>query len=68
MPRSMETSVCYTSIYILRRPVDIDYVVAVGFQCDVISCQLARRGVRRGETDGRGNTVDGHGRSHYFPR
>ena len=35
--------------YLLRRPVST--AVAVGFDCDVVSCKLARRGVRCGAAE-----------------
>jgi len=35
--------------------------VKVGFHCDVISCELVRRGVRRGATEASRNGACGHG-------
>jgi len=50
--------VCYTSIYYKYRLM----AVAVGFDGDAISCELARRGVRHGAAEasarGRGNAVE----------
>ena len=43
----------------MRRPVSEYWlmVVVVGFHCDIISCELARRGLRRGATEASGSDV-----------